>query len=188
MLCLKQTIMKTIVSLIFCFLTIGRINAQVSDKANSSNATNTLKTDKGTTWMNTGFGTSSIGISYFGEIAHQRDHFLTSFRISGNNELLWGDNIWDAGALFGVAADPGRWHFSVAAGPGLVGGKHQDLCIFCSENKTTAIPVTIAMPVELQMNFNATKHFGIGLYGFADVNYYRNFYGLALAFQVGRIR
>jgi hypothetical protein len=46
----------------------------------------------------------------------------------------------------------------------------------------------IGFPLEAQVTWLPAEFFGIGLYGFADLNQTRSFAGLTLSVQLGKLR
>ena len=161
--------MKTMFTLIFSILSVVAINAQSNSNTGNNTSVNAQETFN---WFQAGIGLSSAGISGIGGFSMSSGNFLMSFRGTAN-AMLFGDNLWDVGALFGVTSKPGRFHYSAAAGIGVVGGEH--------------VGPDINLPIEAQVMFRPNTHFGIGLTGFANINAEHSFGGVAITYQFGKL-
>lgn len=143
-------------------------------------------------WLNFGAGFSSglepnvgmpgvgLGLSYKSRLGlfSLRSVFFEDFQI-----CLFGDcsnphRLWDAGALYGVITK-GKFAFaSASAGLGLAGGKREGAKAF----------TTVGIPLETQLFLTPIRYAGIGLYGLADLNPEKSFWGLLVCLQFGRLR
>lgn len=87
-----------------------------------------------------------------------------------------GGSAYDFGLLYGrPLVDTQQTFVSVGAGVGLV------------QRMRDEGPAALGLPLEVQATARLTSWFGIGVYGFGNVNRMRSFGGVALALQVGQL-
>ncbi len=130
-----------------------------------------------------GLGEDDGGISAGGCFSYQRGASLYSLRAVSNSEFkldLWGysgppDVVWDAGLLYGGVVRSARAMFAVAGGVALAGVSHNYL--------TTYHP---GIAADVQVFWTPCDFLGLGLYGFADINRGKSFYGMLFAIQLIR--
>jgi hypothetical protein len=101
-------------------------------------------------------------------------HFAGLFRPLSGAEY---DTAWDLGVLYGKALTPPNSLFLISGGIGLSLGRVTVKYDYVS---------TIGIPVEAQLLFKPFSSFGIGLYGFANLNTQQSYYGVTLCFTIGR--
>lgn len=161
-------------------------------------------------WLNGGIGVSSVhgglgsypGASSFGgSFCYQSDNSLHSFRYIRNEEfqLLGSDlpteTVWDCGALYGRIAKASYGFASISCGISILGGVRRGRYLSSSGNWFFATRyydennfITIGIPVEGQLFWMPSSFFGIGLYGFANLNNEKSFAGALLCIQLGKLR
>jgi hypothetical protein len=139
-------------------------------------------------WITGGLGVGSEDYAGTAGISYQRGAHLFSLRVAGTAgpfddgfgdvALLYGrasraaDSRYRLGAAAGVSAADG----CVTEGSGSVFGSCQDR------------PTVIGFPLEAHVTWLPAAFFGIGLYGFADLNRTRSFAGVTLSIQLGKLR
>jgi len=160
-------------------------------------------------WVNGGVGGSLVhgGLgsdpgapSFGGSLYYQSGINLLSFRYLRNEEfqILGPDSpletVWDVGVLYGRIAKASYGFASVSAGISLVGGVRRGRYLSSSggwfgtryfEEKNF---ITVGIPVEAQLFWTPLAFFGIGLYGFANLNIEKSFVGALLCIQFGKLR
>ena len=136
-------------------------------------------------WYNLGLGSGDIHgykrFAFSASLTLRRGTTTYSFRCAALfrpfSEAMY-DNAWDLGVLYGRVLTPPSSPLLISGGIGLsVGGvrvRHDD--------KTT-----IGVPIEVQLIFKpSSSSFGIGFYGFANINTQQTFYGATLCLSIGR--
>ncbi|MGH7671686.1 MAG: hypothetical protein ACREMC_02215 [Gemmatimonadales bacterium] len=88
----------------------------------------------------------------------------------------------DFGLLFGRASAPGSIHASAAAGVGIARLQRAA----GSGNESTS--EHFGVPLEAQLFWRPTRVFGVGLYGYGNLNNEQSFWGLSVSVQLGRLR
>ena len=86
--------------------------------------------------------------------------------------------IGDIGFLYGRIAKASYGFASISAGISLVSGVRRNYYGF----------FTVGIPVEAQLFWTPLAFFGIGLYGFANLNIEKSFVGALLCIQLGKLR
>ena len=136
-------------------------------------------------WLNAGFGTNSLGfISGSANVSLQPAWGVLSLRGTANSEDLFGDEIWDVGLLYGGAIRSNDLLLSGGVGVAIVGGSRSE-GLFSGR---VGIPSVIGFPLELQALWQIIPPFGIGLYGYADINSEESFAGFTICLHVGMFR
>jgi hypothetical protein len=160
-------------------------------------------------WVNGGVGGSLVhgGLgshpgapSFGGSLCYQSGKNLLSFRYLRNEEfqILGADSpsetVWDVGVLYGRIAKASYGFASISAGISLVGGVRRGRYLSSSggwfgtsyyeENDF----ITVGIPVEAQLFWTPLPFFGIGFYGFANLNTEKSFVGALLCIQFGILR
>lgn len=137
-------------------------------------------------WVDGGLGEDWGGISGGVSFSYQAGPSLFSIRWVAIAELqldLWGtsgpaEGVWDVGALYGRIAKTSWGLASISAGLGLVG-------VSDDQGVTTYHP---GIPVESQLFWTPSSTFGIGIYGYANLNSEKSFLGALLCLQIGKLR
>ncbi len=106
---------------------------------------------------------------------------------------LWTGNLcftceettefWDLGVLYGRSTVSEYFHASIAGGPGLIGGHHVD-----DFGQRKDMATTVGAALQAQLFLHVLPSFGIGLYGFANINTETQLYGATLNLQFGKLR
>ena len=160
-------------------------------------------------WVNGGLGASSVhgGLgsdpgapSFGGSFCYQSGKNLFSFRYLRNEELqILGENspsetVWDFGVLYGRIAKASYGFASISTGISIVGGVQRGRYLSSSgewfgtsyyeENNF----ITVGITVEGQLFWTPLDFFGIGFYGFANLNKEKSFIGALLSIQLGKLR
>jgi hypothetical protein len=124
-------------------------------------------------WVVGGGGISSLGGSVGVGASHQFKSHIISGRFVRNYDFDdHGTQNWDVGALYGRSYKTGFAMISGSAGIAYVGGN--------------ANP-TVGIPLESQIFWTPTRYFGIGVYGFGNINTKNSFGGALLGLQFGRV-
>lgn len=139
----------------------------------------------GVAWWGTGglgIGGNESVVGFLGASYHNR-HVMLSLRTTVNKGPLGGDEINDVGLLYCFPMGTGRLHLSAGIG---IGGIWGSFGVGPSGLYREGVPFTWGVPVELQAFWRPARFFGIGGYGFADVNSVQTILGAGLGVQCGR--
>src|SRR5688572_14040869 len=124
-------------------------------------------------WVVGGGGLSNLGGSVGFGVSHQFRSNIISGRFVRNYDFDGGGTAnWDVGALIGKSYKTGIAMISGSAGVAYVGGSSDP---------------TVGLPLESQIFWTPTKYFGIGIYGFGNINTKESFGGALLGLQFGRV-
>ncbi len=146
------------------FASIGNIQAQ---KVTTNKAPNLY-------WVFGGGGISTLGGSLGFGASHQfRSHIITGRFVRNYDFDGGGTENWDVGALYGRSYKTQYAMISGSAGVAYVGPSEQ--------------AGTIGLPLETQIFWTPTQYFGIGIYGFGNINSKGSFGGALLGLQIGRV-
>lgn len=146
-------------------------------------------------WVNMGGGGSLVhgglgedegGISGGGSFSYQTGSSLFSIRGVESEEFkldLFGysgppEKVWDIGVLYGRVAKASWGLASISGGVGIVG-------VSDDEGITSH---HIGLPIESQLFWTPSSRVGIGIYGFANLNFEKSFVGALLCVQIGILR
>jgi hypothetical protein len=135
-------------------------------------------------WYNFGLGTGTIfkfqRSAFIGKLTYQKGHTTYSlrglrlFRLFSEARY---DKAWDIGFLYGrtLTHPSSRIQISGGIGIALTGVKveYDDVD-------------TIGIPIDGQISYRFSSSFGVGLYGYWNINGHQNFYGAGLIFQIGK--
>jgi len=166
-------------------------------------------------WVNGGLGASSVhgGLgsdpgapSFGGSLCYQSGKNLFSFRylLSEEFQILGTDSpsetVWDFGVLYGRIAKASYGFASISSGMSIVGGVRRGRYLggtgewvgtsyyfgtsYYEENDF----ITVGIPVEGQLFWTPLAFFGIGFYGFANLNPEKSFVGALLCVQIGKLK
>jgi hypothetical protein len=125
-------------------------------------------------WAFGGGGLSTQGGSVGFGLSHQfRPHILTARFIRNYDSEGGGTQAWDIGVLYGRSYKTQRAMISASAGIAYV-GPPSDFG-------------TVGIPLESQIFWTPTRYFGIGVYGFGNLNTKEPFGGALLGLQFGRL-
>lgn len=128
-------------------------------------------------WVNLGFGVGGINVTgalsgYVG-FTYLTGERTISFRIAGCGGV---DSIGagDIGLMYGWSRSGERRFMSYGIGIGYV-----------RTNEFAGNDETVGIPLEIQLFYRPAGFLGLGIYGFANVNLKKLFYGACLCLQVG---
>jgi len=160
-------------------------------------------------WINGGLGASSVhgGLgshpnapSFGGSLYYQSGKNLFSFRYLRNEEfqILGGDSpsemVLDFGVLYGRIAKASYGFASISTGISVVGGVRRGRYLsssggwFGTNYYEKNNFITVGIPIEGQLFWTPLNFFGVGFYGFANLNKEKSFLGALLCIQVGKLR
>lgn len=141
-------------------------------------------------WLCAGLGGCTLGdLAGSAAISLRFDRTIFSMRTTANSAGLFGDEYYDVGLLVGYAAQMGRGHCSIAIGIARVTGSYgHGLNLFSTSASREKIAAQAGLPLELQLYPYISRVFGLGLYGYADLNAVQSFAGITLSLRVGRLR
>ncbi len=151
-----------------------------------SNTDTTIQTEGNRYWVNTGLGVGTNGMALIAGTHYQFGPNLLSFRGCVTTEVL-GDEFWDIGLLYGWASSEYDYHISFSSGIAVMGGSRSEGGLF-SDTPREVISAQFGVPLEGQLFWRPSGNFGLGLYGFANLNTEQSFGGLALSVQLGKLR
>lgn len=147
---------------------------------------NQSKTNEKSYWMNIGIGGSSVGEnggSLIGTGSYQFNNNVLTLRVAGNGELF-GKWMNEYGMLYGVALTEKPTLISLGIGLSTVDGQISHGLF--SKKQPQKIKPMIGIPLEAQFVWRPLHLFGIGFYGFANINSEEPFYGFAISLQFGK--
>jgi hypothetical protein len=116
---------------------------------------------------------------------------LVSARFSNTDaQLLEGGRaLRELGVLYGRTLAPASPRVSAAAGLGAVRCEDIEGCGAKDPHGNLQSHRTVmGVPIEAQISLPLTGFFGIGLYGFGNLNAMESFFGAAVALQLGKLR
>ena len=96
----------------------------------------------------------------------------------------------DIGLLYGYKQSFGNIHLSYLAGIGLTAGKYKSDRIdenFSYLRYQMIDYETISLPLEIQLDLNRARPFGLGLSAFGNINAEKSFAGISLNLLIGRL-
>lgn len=125
-------------------------------------------------WGFGGGGLSSQGGSVgFGASTQFGSHIISGRFVRNYDFDGGGTKNWDVGALYGRSYKTQFAMISGSAGVAYVG--------------PSSSAGTVGLPLESQIFWTPTNFFGIGIYGFGNLNTKQSFGGALLGIQVGRV-
>lgn len=139
-------------------------------------------------WITGGLGVGSEDFAGTAGISYQHGAHLFSLRVAATAGLF-DDGFGDVAMLYGrtTRATGSKYRLGAAAGisaaDGCVTEGPGSLFSSCQDR-----PTVIGFPLEAHVTWLPAEAFGIGLYGFADVNRIRSFAGVTLSIQLGKLR
>jgi hypothetical protein len=136
-----------------------------------------------TYWIGGGLGAGSRDFAGHFNVAYQTGANLLSLR-AATTAGIFDDGFGDVALLYGRATRaPERYQGSVALGLAVADGCPSSGLGGCHNR-----PSVIGLPLETQVFWRPSRVFGLGLYGFADINHSQSFVGVTLGIQLGRLR
>lgn len=167
------------------------------------------KLGKANYWFNVGVGAGRVrggfdsentdnetGLSYGFNFSTQMKKGLFSIRFIHNEEVIFlktslKESINDIGILYGRIAKIPFGFASVSGGISIVSGAHRgafqnlDNYTFNYEKKPF---VTLGIPIESQLFWTPSRFFGLGIYGFANINPEKTFFGGLFCIQLRKLK
>jgi hypothetical protein len=101
------------------------------------------------------------------------------------------ESVWDFGAFYGRFAKTSYGFASVSGGVSYVGGVRQGRYLRTEGFSNIYEKLTfntVGIPIEGQLFWTPTSHFGIGIYGFANMNPEKSLFGCLLCIKIGKLR
>ena len=127
-----------------------------------------------------GFGTPNAVALNVGLIT-QINRVVVSFR--GTTVVqIFGGFFSDTRMTFGWVFKADKLFLSCGTGIALTNGAHKNGLF----SKEIDIPSTIGLPIDMRVSLRLTSFFGLGLYGFANINSEQFFSGVTLNVEIGK--
>lgn len=167
------------------------------------------KSEIGCYWFNVGVGagtviggfdssnsSNAVGPSFGINFSSQVKRGLFSIRFIYNEEMIFlrmspTQSISDFGVLYGRIAKIPKGFISLSGGISRVFGEHrgafQNLNNYTFNYETQSYG-TFGIPFESQIFWTPNSFIGVGIYGFANINPEKSFYGGLLSIQLGKLR
>jgi len=135
-------------------------------------------------WMDFGLGGGTIHGwgrgAFFANVTYQDEQTTYSLRavrlFRPFSEAMY-DKAWDIGFLYGRTLTSPYSRIQVSGGAGIA------LTRVRVEYDDTD---TIGIPIEGRISYRFSRSFGIGFYGFLNINARDSFYGFGYIFQIGK--
>jgi hypothetical protein len=160
-------------------------------------------------WVSSGLGVSywksSSGISLYFSVDGSKDNFFQTINSRPNHySTTWKIRLigvlefyeeetpelfGDFGILNGISfGEIFQVYFS--GGIGIIGGqvRTEDTFPYPSRYYHGKVFFTPGLPIELGVKLIPERFFGVGLGGFANLNFKKSLYGFNISFELGRIR
>ncbi|HEY3011183.1 MAG TPA: hypothetical protein VGJ36_00455 [Gemmatimonadales bacterium] len=138
-----------------------------------------------TYWMGLGVGAGSEDFAAQLNASYQFGANIVSLRAAATAGLF-DDGFNDVALLYGrgTRSPASRFHAGAALGISVADGcRGGGVFSSCRD-----MPAVLGLPIELQAFWRPSRFFGLGLYGFGNLNHSQSFAGLTLALQLGRLR
>jgi hypothetical protein len=136
-----------------------------------------------TFWAGGGLGAGTEDFAGHLSVSYQTGANLFSLRTAATAGIF-SEGFGDVALLYGRATRAlKRYQASLARGVAVADGCDAGGLGGCRDR-----PSVLGFPVEAQAFWRPSKVFGIGLYGFADINHLQSFAGVTLGIQLGRLR
>jgi hypothetical protein len=135
-----------------------------------------------TFWLGPGLGAGTNDFAAHFNFSYQTGANLLSLR-AATTAGIFSDGFGDVALLYGRATRPDRYHASVAVGVAVADGCKGGGLGGCRDR-----PSVFGFPIETQLFWRPSRVFGVGLYGFANLNQSQSFAGMTLGLQLGRLR
>lgn len=204
---MKKFISISIKVLITQLILLSSINAQVIQENHFRKivVSNSARSDSSTHfWINGGFGLNNTGISFGGSLNYRiTPGFLFSVRFLRNNETGFKlisfsnkepmESVNDISILYGICNKTKRVMLTASAGAGVVFGLLRGNLLYTNYNgwfSSTNLYeennfFTVGLPLQAQLFWTPSDAFGIGLYGFININKDKTIVGAMLSIIVG---
>jgi hypothetical protein len=134
----------------------------------------------------------SFGISF----TAQKGKELVSIRYVFNEEIVFLkikplETVWDFGALYGRIARTSFGFASIAGGLSCIGGVRRGSFINLGDysfNYEKQSFISFGIPLESQLFLTPSPFISFGIYGFANLNPEKSFFGALFCIQLGRFK
>jgi hypothetical protein len=141
------------------------------------------KTNKSYFWLNAGVGLEFPGssVSEGTNISYQWKKYIVSARLNYTADISSSppaSEVVESALLFGVCKKSRFWCSSIAGGLAHMSG---------TTNNAVRVP-TFGFPIEAQIFITPLSFFGIGLYGFGNLNSRMPYFNILLCLQFGKLR
>jgi hypothetical protein len=167
------------------------------------------KLGKANYWFNVGVGAGIVrggfrientdneaGPSYGFNFSTQMKRGLISIRYIYNEEMIFlnllpKESVRDIGVLYGRIAKASYGFASISGGISCVSGVHRGKFQNFSDhsiNYEKQPYSTFGIPLESQLFWTPSSFIGLGIYGFANINPEKSFYGGLFCIQLGRLK
>ncbi len=137
-------------------------------------------------WLTAGLGPGWVhetALAGAASLSYRSGASVLVWRVAGVAELF-GDEMWDIGLLYGRATRTRVYQAWAAVGVGLADGTRSPSFF----GQTYQLSSVVGIPLEAHLTWTPASWFGLGLYGFADVNHSQSFAGVALGIDLGLLQ
>ena len=167
------------------------------------------KLGKANYWFNVGVGVAmvkggfesgnsdnEVGLSYGFNFSTQMKKGLISIRYIYNEEMIFlnlqpKESVHDIGVLYGRIAKIPFGFASISGGISIVNGVHRGVFENLSDhsfNYDRKPYFTFGIPLESQLFWTPFPFMGVGIYGFANINQEKTFFGGLFCVQIGKLK
>jgi len=179
--------LRLMMAFIFVFLSVESKIYGIQDTTNSKPSSY---------WFSLGLGMSvfsnNAGISGGGSFSLDYEKYFITIRYIENIEFVIlgpsSESVWDLGVLYGQCSKTSYGKVSIAGGIAIVGGFNRGEYIhgsgwFSSRYEKVGF-TSIGIPVEAQLLWTPFPFFGVGINGFANINFEKSIAGALLCLQI----
>ena len=150
--------------------------------------------EAGRSWLSAGvffLGGEKPFFSSYAEAADISFHYQLNANLF-SIRALWTGNLcftcdettefWDISVLYGRSTISEYFHASIAGGLGIIGGHRVD-----DFGQRKDVATTVGAALQAQLFLHISRTFGIGIYGFANINSETQLYGATLNLHFGKL-
>ncbi|HQO09062.1 MAG TPA: hypothetical protein PLK90_02875 [Clostridiales bacterium] len=120
---------------------------------------------------------------------------VIKLRIAGGSTISCepynGGSAWDYGLLYGYGRSFGNIHLSYLCGISVTTGEYEGKKYFIENDPSPRYEMnnfqTFGFPLEIQLDLNRARPFGLSLSAFGNINAEKSFAGLSLNLLLGRL-
>lgn len=150
-------------------------------------------------WFSAGLGavvTEDTGLTGFNaSINYSKNTHILKLRTAGGSSISAepydGGSAWDIGILYGYGQSFGNIHLSYLAGVAITAGYYKNDKYFVEYDPSPRYEMndyqTFGIPLEIQLDLNRFRPFGLSLSAFGNINTEKSFAGLSLNILIGRL-
>ena len=138
-------------------------------------------------WLTVGLGPGWVRETAFAgaaSLSYRSGSSVLVWRMAGVAELF-GNEMWDTGLLYGRGTRTRAFETWAAVGVGLADGTRSSGSLFGQNDPLSSV---VGVPLEAHLTWTPANWFGVGLYGFGDVNHSQSFGGVALGVELGLLK